>query len=1103
VVGHAIEGAVVSGRVRFGWVGAALAFLLALTAVPATALAAPRSADVRGQTVRAGHLRVQVLSPTLLRLEYAADDHFEDRRTFNAVDRAPGRTWFRASTSRTELTVRTSALTLHHRLGGGAVSAADTTLDLTVGGRRTSVHPTFGAQRDDALGGWYRGLDYYAGQAGPVDQLTLHPGMLDRDGWYLLDDTTTAVRTADDQLAARPAHTGAYQDGYLFGYGHDYRRGLADLRTLTGPSVLPPEWAFGTWFSKYQAYSAADYRTRLLPAFEANRVPLDSLVMDTDWKAPNAWAGWNFNTTLFPDPAGFLAELTAQGINPTLNVHAAISGDDPRFAAAQATAKGKLAPAASSFAPNPYRFDWGDPDQAAAFAQLHQPFEQQGVRQWWLDYCCDDSTVSTPGVTPDSWVNELYRRDGVARGLRGFALSRIGASFPAYTTVGASGPWAEHRSTVHFTGDTEATFATLAFAAAMTPAEGSIGQSYVSHDIGSFAGKHLSDDLYLRWVQLGAFQPILRLHSDHGDRLPWEYSDAVSGPAADFLRLRESLVPYLYTAARQNYDTGLPMSRALYLSWPEQDEAYRHDTEYTLGDSLLVAPVTTPGLSTTTSVWFPPGTWTDFFTGATFRGPATRTVGATPGRMPVYVRAGGIVAQREGDVNVAHQDPARLTLTAYPHAPGTTSVYEDAGEGLGYRSGQYARIPVRYAEGRRSSLTVGPVAGGYPGAPATRHYTAAFAGVGRPHVVTADGRPAPWAYDAATHRLTVTVPATASSRAVTVAHDGAVLTVAPQPAVDVTFTAPDGLQSGATSTLVTTAHNAGPGTVTGVSATVAAPGGWVVTPRTPTTAASLAPGATFTATYDVVPTGPSPRTAAVTAHVAYRNPDGTAVSLPASLTVPLRPVAVTFRVLAPPGTPPDATLYVPGSIAQLGPWDPAKQPMTDRGNGVWEATVQILDGTDIQYKYTRGSWETVEEWGSITGTNNRSASVDGGITHTMLIDDTSTDWGAPGVPDTHLAVQYWRDPLVVGTSATPGAVTVKFQRDVQPTGTDYSGAVTVTGPSGAVPGTITEPDPGTLVWSPAAALPAGAYTATVARVSSTGTAGVPIVKPYTFTFTTG
>ncbi|MEV4703506.1 TIM-barrel domain-containing protein [Actinoplanes sp. NPDC049316] len=1086
-----------------------LTILLALAGVPGSALAAPRAPEIHGQTVRAGHLRVQVLSPTLLRLEYAADDRFEDRPTFTAVDRTPARTWFSARTGNGELTVRTSAVTLHHDLDGGPVGAQNTTLDLTVAGRRTSVHPAFGSPaRADALGGWYRGLDYYAGQAGPVDQINLHPGMLNRGGWYLLDDTATALRTTDGWVGARPARTEAYQDGYLFGYGHDYARGLTDLRTLTGPSLLPPKWAFGTWFSKYQAYSTADYETSLLPAFRSHDVPLDSLVVDTDWKAPNAWAGWNWNPQLFPDPEAFLGRLERQGVHATLNVHAAISGDDPRFAAAQTVAKGKLTPATSSFAPNPYRFDWTDRDQAAAWASLHEPFEDQGVRQWWLDYCCDDSTVTTPGVTADSWVNDLYRRDGEARGLRGFSLARIGAAFPAYTTPGPSGPWGEHRSTVHFTGDTRPDWETLAFAAAMTPAEASIGMSYVSHDIGSFAGKHLPEDLYLRWVQLGAFQPVLRLHSDHGDRLPWEYSDTVSTAAADFLRLRESLAPYLYTAARQTYDTGLPMARALYLTWPEQEEAYRHATQYTLGDSLLVAPVTRPGLSTTTAVWFPPGTWTDFFTGATFRGPATRTVGATPDRMPVYVRAGGIVAGAPAAASIAAQPKDRLGLTVYPHASGATSIYDDAGDGLGYRTGQFTRTPVRYAEGRLKVLTVGPVQGDYPGAPATRRYTVAFEGVTRPHVVLIGGRAVPWSYDRETHQLTVEVPATAAGRRVTVVHDAATLTVAPQPAVDLSFTAPDGLQSGATSTLVTTARNEGPGTITGLSATVAAPQGWTVTPRTPATAASLAPGGTFTVTYDVTPAGPSPRTQNVVARLAYKNPDGTAATLPAALTVPVRPVAVTFRVLAPPGTPPDATLYVPGNIAELGPWDPAKQPMTNRGNGVWESTVTVLDGTEIQYKYTRGSWETVEEWGSITGTNNRSVTVDGGITRTMVVDDTSTDWGVPGVPDTHLAIQYWRDPLVVATTPaagssgpSPAAVTVRFQRDIQPSGADYSGAVRVEGPSGAVAGPVAETTPGTLTWTPAAALPAGGYTVTVAQVSSTGAAGVPIRQPYTFTFT--
>ena len=161
----------------------------------------------------------------------------------------------------------------------------------------------------------------------------------------------------------------------------------------------------------------------------------------------------------------------------------------------------------------------------------------------------------------------------------------------------------------------------------------------------------------------------------------------------------------------------------------------------------------------------------------------------------------------------------------------------------------------------------------------------------------------------------------------------------------------------------------------------------------------------------------------------------------------------------------------------------------------------MLDGTDIQYKYTRGTWETVEDWGSIVGTTNRGVVVDGGITQTMLVDDTSTQWGAPGVPDTHLAIQYWRDPLVVSTAATAASVTVRFQRDIQPTGADYAGSVVVNGPGGAVSGTVAETDAGNAGVDAGRSLPAGRTPATVAAVSSTGPGGVPIRQPYTFTFT--
>jgi hypothetical protein len=737
------------------------------------------------------------------------------------------------------------------------------------------------------LGGWTRGLDAYPNQAGTdLGQVALHPGILNRRGWSLLDDTYTALRSGTGWPTPRPHHDGAYQDGYLFGYGHDYQQALRDLRALTGPADMLPEWAFGVWFSRYYPYTQSDYENQLIPAFRSHGVPIDALVTDTDWKSPQNWDGWNWNPSLFPDPQSYLDWAKQQGLNVTLNVHAGIDGSDPKFPAAQQTAQGNLQRAAQCFSPQCYRFDWSDPAQAKAWFDLHQPFEQQGVRQWWLDWCCTDSVVDLPGLTPDSWINELYARDTDKRGLRGFVLARLGSSFEDYRGAPAPGPWGEHRSTVHFTGDTDPTWQTLAFEAQLTSAEASIGEPYVSHDIGSFKGKHLSDDLYARWVQFAAFQPILRLHSDHGDRLPWEYG-AGQAPATKFLRLREALVPYTYTLAAQANQTGLPITRPLYLDYPDQDAAYDNPTEYLYGPDVLVAPVTTPGAIAQQKVWFPPGRWTDYFTNATFTGPSTATLPVPLGRMPVFVRAGGIVPEQPAmsHVGAAPVDP--LTLNVYAGGSGRFALYEDAGEGFGYQHGQSARTPITYDEGTgaNSTLTVAAPSGSYPGQPAGRGYDVHLVDVSAPHQVLIDQHPigrvsagssSPgWWYDAATMTLHVTTPRVPSSQSVTITQVGGRPVSRPESAavsLSLDPPTPTTLDAGQSTSVSATVDNAGPGPISSVQASLSAPAGWTVTPSGTTPVGSVPAGGSATVHWQVTaPSGASGQqfTAALTATASY------------------------------------------------------------------------------------------------------------------------------------------------------------------------------------------------------------------------------------------
>ncbi|MFE0388364.1 TIM-barrel domain-containing protein [Streptomyces bungoensis] len=655
-----------------------------------------------------------------------------------------------------------------------------------------------------ALGGYRRSLDGLDGDRDPTPWTT--PGLLHRDGWYLLDDTPSALYDPGTKKAtARPGHGGRpYQDGYVFGFGHDYRQGLSDLATLTGPPQLLPRWAYGVWYSEYLDRTASDYENTVLPAFRAAGVPLDVLVTDTDFKSPNTWSGWNFDPAKFPDPKAFFDWSAGQGLHNTLNVHPSILGSDPQFAAAQSTAKGRLRKGgcAGAAGADCYTFDFGDPDQLNAYLDLHRPMDRAGNDFWWLDWCCDASRSSQAGVTPDAWINQKYADLTSETGGRGFVLSRAYGSLQAGGYSGGvglpTGPWADKRSTLHFSGDTTSNWGTLRAEIGYTPGESAAtGLAAVSHDIGGHNDGYgipgsdtytsggqvhrttkLPDDLYARWVQFGTFQPVDRLHSNHSDRLPWQYAPAAERSAEKFLRLREALVPYTYTLAHEANATGTPIVRPLYLQYPEEDSAYTEaDHEYLYGPDLLVAPVTTPGTDTTTRVWFPPGRWTDYFTGRTWTAPAggaTHDVTTSLDTMPVFVRAGGIVAARADDVPHDTRSPlSAVGVTVATGSSGAFSLYED--DGTGSVPGRAATTRMRYTEhGDAHLLRIGPAKGTFPGLVSRRAFTVSCLGVEQPpRQVVADGTRLPataWHWDADGHVLRISVPSHSVRDAVTVGY---------------------------------------------------------------------------------------------------------------------------------------------------------------------------------------------------------------------------------------------------------------------------------------------------------------------------------------------
>jgi hypothetical protein len=761
-----------------------------------------------------GNARFSVLTPAVIRMEYAPDAKFEDGLTFNIVDRGPGAEYATTVEGGWRV-VETPKLVLRYRRNSGPFSAENLIIVLKESGanicplgaapsapssgnstRHSAASDTaaVGASQSGYggagyiegetksggaagktsarnLGGWFPTLD------GVDKPIALNDGLLTREGWFYLDDSSTELWTGDGWLEKRSSHV-ARQDGYFFGYGSNYKQGLRDLAQLSGPSNLLPRWAFGVWFSRYTHYTSAQYQ-EVVGQFRSNRVPLDVLIVDTDFKSPNSWNGWGWNTRLFPDPEGFLGWAHGQGLKVSFNIHATIMTNDPRFAAADRLANQTLISqgVAEPFAwikaedgrmpvePGTlqYTWDWTRRDHAESYFAMHQPFEKAGVDFWWLDDWKDEN-----------WVNHLYAQRMLTNGQRPVFFGRIKGD----------NPWVEHRSTIHFTGDTKPTWELLDFIPYFTIREGNIGLPYVSHDIGSHLGVRIADDMYLRWVQLGTFLPILRLHSSQreGLRLPWEFGKQTEEIASRFLRLRHALIPYLYTVAREAHDTGLPMVRGLYLDYPKCDEAYAYDRQFMLGSQLMIAPITEPGELVRKKVWFPEGTWSNYFTGEIFSGPGVREVSCGLGDMPAFVKAGGIIPLQPYMEHVGSGAPASLVLRVFPGADGAFELYEDDGNSLDYLKGACGRTRLGFTEGSRSTLTIAPPEGKFAGQPSLRSYRIEFVHVKRPVSVSvgdlmfgeagsagADG----WWYDESAQTLVLSLKDRPTEKTLSISYIGA------------------------------------------------------------------------------------------------------------------------------------------------------------------------------------------------------------------------------------------------------------------------------------------------------------------------------------------
>ena len=706
--------------------------------------------------VVSGHARFTILTPQLIRMEWAEDGKFEDHASLVFINRRLPVPNIVNSAEGSAITIRTGALTVSYRANSGAFTADNLSISFDLNGQTVVWHP--GLPESGNLGGTLRTLDGVKGSA-PLGQ-----GLVSRDGWVLIDDSDRPLLDNSDWPWALSRPTTKHQDWYFFGYGHDYKKALGDYVRVAGKIPLPPRFAFGTWWSRYWAYTDEEFK-ELVNGFRSHSVPLDVLVIDMDWhptfgvkwwenkKDPSGhtlgWTGYTWNPLYFPDPTRFLSWVHQQGLKATLNMHPA-SGVQPfeQQYPEMARAMG-IDPATKQFV----KFDIADKKFATNYMNiLHHPFEKQGVDFFWLDWQQEPNT-SVAGLNNTWWLNYVHFTDMEREGKRPLIYHRWGGL-------------GNHRYEIGFSGDTISVWESLAFQPYFTATAANVGYGYWSHDIGGHMPGTVSPELYTRWIQFGVFSPILRTHTTKNpdsERRIWAYPEPYADIMRDAYRIRYSLIPYIYSAAREAYDTGISILRPMYYDYPEAYEAYEFKDEYMFGDSLLVAPITAPLADdsdlATKSIWLPPGEWIEAFTGTRLQGPAKLERKYALDDIPLFVKAGAIIP-RQDDMMYSNEkavDP--LILIVEPGANGSTRIYDDATNTLGYKKNEFTWTEVRQTRNANTvKIEIMPVSGSYPGMVKERAYHLALTEAWPPESVTVNGRKADWRYNGDAVSVNIVTP---------------------------------------------------------------------------------------------------------------------------------------------------------------------------------------------------------------------------------------------------------------------------------------------------------------------------------------------------------
>jgi alpha-glucosidase len=546
---------------------------------------------------------------------------------------------------------------------------------------------------------------------------------------------------------------------YYLIYGPSPRQVLESYAWLTGKPPLPPMWALGFQQSRYTYYPQARV-LEIARRLRADRIPADAIYLDIEFQDKNF--PFTVDCLRFPDFPGMLAQLKAENFHlvTITDLHIAdaprqhyppydtgIAGDQFVKNPDGSVYVGDVWPGKSVFP------DFTQQETRAWFGTLYRDFYREGVSGFWDDMNEPSVFHTVSGTMPLDVVHRIdepgfAKRTATHAEIHNvYGMQNTRATFeglrkldpdlrPMVLTRASYAGGQRYGAT--WTGDNSSTWNHLRMTTAMLENLGLSGFALTGADVGGFAGTP-PVPLLTKWLEIAAFQPIDRDHTEKGtgDQEPW-----VGGPEQEairrrFIEERYRLMPYLYQLADESSRTGLPMVRPLFLEFPDaMPDKHPIDidpgaaAEFMLGPNLLIAPSPYPEEPDAYTVEFPSPDWYNYWTGAKVARPAAaldaslQAVSPPPfsiqvqpelASLPVFVRAGAIMPIQPLVQSTSEIPEGPLTLRVYAGDSCSGNLYLDDGKSYAFERGDSLRVTFRCQVTQDGlSLSIGAHQGTYP-----------------------------------------------------------------------------------------------------------------------------------------------------------------------------------------------------------------------------------------------------------------------------------------------------------------------------------------------------------------------------------------------------